>query len=359
MKNNLYVDFHVLQTVPPSCINRDDTGSPKTAVFGGKIRARVSSQAWKHSIRKMLGELFSEEMLGYRTKNVRKLLTEKILEQDKAFNEEQASKLAESILESSGIKSGGDKKDVLFFISSKQISALAESGIKLSNDDKTKDKEKPKIYKELLNQNPGLDMVLFGRMAANDPNLNYDAAAQVAHAISTHAISNEYDYFTAVDDCAADDNAGAGHLGTIEFNSSTLYRYATVNIKELANNLEYEEIVEAVTGFTKAFIRSMPTGKQNTFANRTLPDMVYVTIRTDQPVNLVNAFEKAVAAGEKGYIENSKKILISYADELYHTWASEPEYSWIIGMTDDNISSVTYPEFLEELKDAVVGMLAQ
>jgi len=33
-----FIDFHVLQLVPPSCINRDDTGSPKSARFGGGER---------------------------------------------------------------------------------------------------------------------------------------------------------------------------------------------------------------------------------------------------------------------------------------------------------------------------------
>ena len=88
-------------------------------------------------------------------------------------------------------------------------------------------------YKEALKEAPSADMALFGRMVADDPSLNYDAAAQVAHSISTHAVQNEFDYFTAVDDCAPEDNAGAGHLGTVEYNSATLYRYATVNVLEL------------------------------------------------------------------------------------------------------------------------------
>lgn len=94
-----------------------------------------------------------------------------------------------------------------------------------------------------------MDMALFGRMVADEPSLNYDAAAQVAHSISTHAVQNEYDYFTAVDDCQAEDNAGAGHLGTVEYNSSTLYRYATVNVMELAGQLGAEQAAETVRAF--------------------------------------------------------------------------------------------------------------
>ena len=161
-------------------------------------------------------------------------------------------------------------------------------------------------YEDALNETPTVDMVLFGRMVAKAPSLNYDAAAQVAHSISTHTVQNEFDYFTAVDDCAPEDNAGAGHLGTVEYNSATLYRYATVNVLELVRTLGAEQAAQTVRAFGEAFIRSMPTGKQNSFANRTLPDAVYVTLRQDQPVNLCGAFEKPVRKSEEGYAEPSK-----------------------------------------------------
>jgi CRISPR-associated protein Cas7/Cse4/CasC subtype I-E len=129
-----------------------------------------------------------------------------------------------------------------------------------------------------LRLNPGIDIALFGRMVADDPTLNTDACAQVAHSISTHKVSNEYDYFTAVDDFSSEDSAGAGHIGTVEFNSSTLYRYATVAVHELYKQLA-GDTADAVCEFVRAFICSMPTGKQNTFANRTLPDAVLVALR--------------------------------------------------------------------------------
>lgn len=177
-----------------------------------------------------------------------------------------------------------------------------------------------------------MDMALFGRMVADDPSLNYDAAAQVAHSISTHAVKNEYDYFTAVDDCPAEDNAGAGHLGTVEYNSSTLYRYATVNVLELKGKLGAEQAAETVRAFGEAFLFSMPTGKQNTFANRTLPDAVYVTIREDQPVNLCGAFERAVSRGEQGgYAEASKAALARYAQQVYASFAEAPVQSFTVG----------------------------
>ena len=317
----LYVDFHVLQTVPPSCVNRDDTGSPKTAVYGGAVRARVSSQAWKHAMRVMFTEEMSDAVeTGYRTKKG----TDLVAEQIKALApDKDALKLAQKVIADAGIKSDDKGTKALFFMSTAQAKALAELAVESCKDKKQ--------YKEALKAAPSADMALFGRMVADDPSLNYDAAAQVAHSISTHTVQNEFDYFTAVDDCAPEDNAGAGHLGTVEYNSATLYRYATVNVLELVRTLGAEQAAQTVRAFGEAFIRSMPTGKQNSFANRTLPDAVYVTLRQDQPVNLCGAFEKPVRKSEEGYAEPSKRALKQYAKELYNTFAEAPEQSFTVG----------------------------
>lgn len=317
----LYVDFHVLQTVPPSCVNRDDTGSPKTAVYGGAVRARVSSQAWKHAMRVMFtGEMSDAVETGYRTKKG----TDLVAKQIKALApDKDALKLAQKVIADAGIKSDDKGTKALFFMSTAQAKALAKLAV-----EGCKDKNR---YKEALKEAPSADMALFGRMVADDPSLNYDAAAQVAHSISTHTVQNEFDYFTAVDDCAPEDNAGAGHLGTVEYNSATLYRYATVNVLELVRTLGAEQAAQTVRAFGEAFIRSMPTGKQNSFANRTLPDAVYVTLRQDQPVNLSRAFEKPVRKSEEGYAEPSKMALKQYAKELYNTFAEAPEQSFTVG----------------------------
>ena len=317
----LYVDFHVLQTVPPSCVNRDDTGSPKTTVYGGSVRARVSSQAWKHAMRVMFtGEMSDAVETGKRTKKGADLVAKQIT---LLAPESDAEKLAKKAIESAGIKSDDKGTKALFFMSKAQAKALAELAVDGCTDKKQ--------YKEALKAAPSADMALFGRMVADDPSLNYDAAAQVAHSISTHTVQNEFDYFTAVDDCAPEDNAGAGHLGTVEYNSATLYRYATVNVLELVRTLGAERAAQTVRAFGEAFIRSMPTGKQNSFANRTLPDAVYVTLRQDQPVNLCGAFEKPVRKSEEGYAEPSKMALKQYAKELYNTFAEAPEQSFTVG----------------------------
>ncbi len=352
MSKSLFIDFHVIQTVPPSCINRDDTGSPKTAVYGGTLRARVSSQAWKKAMRDRFKELFTSEMLGYRTRKINSLIIEKICAENPDFATDAAEKVTSEILGLAGIKADAEKKDVLFFVSGLQVETLARLAVEYRSD-KTGKKEKEKIYKKrvenALKENPSVDILLFGRMAANNPSLNYDAAAQVAHSISTHTISNEYDYFTAVDDCTED--TGAGHIGTVEFNASTLYRYATVNVTELSCNLKADELKLAVKGFADAFIRSMPTGRQNTFANRTLPNIIYVTFREDQPINLASAFEKPVfAGGGGGYVEKSGKELVSEAQRIYRDYSAAPLKAWIVGDAEEGFADkVTFAELLEEI----------
>ena len=349
MNKRLYVDFHILQTVPPSCINRDDTGSPKTAVYGGVTRARVSSQAWKHAMRAAFAENARLDV-GKRTKKAAELVKEQILVLDP--EQKKADKMAKEALKYVGIKSD-DKKgtDALIFISSAQAKALAE----LVVGGCTKDEK----YEEALIENPSADMVLFGRMVAQKASLNYDAAAQVAHSISTHAVQNEYDYFTAVDDCQAEDNAGAGHLGTVEYNSSTLYRYATVNVMELDGTLGAEQAAETVRAFGEAFLFSMPTGKQNSFANRTLPDAVYVTIREDQPVNLCGAFERAVPRSTQGYAEPSKAALAQYAQQMYSSFAEAPAQSFTVGSGLEALAPAqTAKAMLDALEKAVRDALA-
>ena len=351
MEKRLYVDIHVLQTVPPSCVNRDDTGSPKTAVYGGVTRARVSSQAWKHAMRKAFleNELFDKTDIGQRTKKIQDMIAAEIKKLDP---DQDADKLAKKAVDNVGIKSDEKGAKALFFMSYAQAKALAALAVSGSTDKKE--------YKAALAAEPSVDMVLFGRMAADDASLNYDAAAQVAHGISTHAVQNEYDYFTAVDDLSAEDNAGAGHLGTVEYNSSTLYRYATVSVMELEKQLGKKKAAETIKGFADAFICSMPTGKQNSFANRTLPDAVYVTIREDQPINLCGAFEKAVPQSAEGYAEASKNKLKEYAEQVYETFADAPIKSYVVGIGMEVLGeAVKLKTLLPELEKTVTEMLGK
>lgn len=350
--SNLYVDIHALQVIPPSCVNRDDTGSPKTAVYGGVTRARVSSQCWKNAVRSMFNEVLPKSEVGIRTKHICNLIANEI----DRLGGLSPKKQAEAILKNGGLQLKAAKSEddletgALYFISPAQIKALARLAVE------NPAAKKPEIQ-AVMKAEPSLDVALFGRMVADDPSLNTDACCQVAHSISTHKISNEYDYFTAQDDCSPADNAGAGMIGTVEFNSSTLYRYATIAVHALKDNLE-ENTVDAVKAFVDAFIRSMPTGKINTFANRTLPSAVMVTIREDQPVNLVGAFEKPVKASDNGYVDGSCQALVAHAKATYRDWLAEPRRCFVIGDGLDELGeNVTLKEMLKRLGDEIESLI--
>lgn len=357
MKNNLYVDVHIIQTVPPSCVNRDDTNSPKTAVYGGVTRARISSQSWKKAVRDMFhnDRVISSEKLGARTKKIVSMIAAEIVKIDSSIDLGKAEKSAVKILERADlkVKQNDATTEMLFFISFAQVEALA----KLATENPEIDKINKDIAKKAFNDSPGIEIALFGRMVADSPNLKTDACAQVAHAISTHMVSNEFDYFTAVDDCSPGDNAGAAHIGTVEFNSSTLYRYATVAVHELGKHLG-NDTSDAVCEFVRAFACSMPTGKQNTFANRTMPDAMLVTMRTDQPVNLVGAFERPVET-QGGYVDGSVQAFITHTEKTYSAWLKKPEISFSVGEAFSKLGApYSLSELLVELKKQTATMLS-
>ena len=303
----MFIDICVIQNVPSSNINRDDTGSPKTALYGGVQRARVSSQAWKRAMREMFPALLEEKSLGVRTKFAIDLIAKEIVNK-RADLADRAEDLAVAVLCSSGIKvkasdrkgesEGSPATGYLVFIARSELEKLGDLAISWADEgiDVAKvDARMKKAVSEIFHGKQAIDIALFGRMLADAPELNVDASAQVAHAISVDRVIQEYDYFTAVDDCAPEDNAGAGMIGTVSFNSSTLYRYATVDLDSLFDQVEDEDAAsEGAAAFVEAFVRSMPSGKQNTFANRTLPNLVAVRFRETQPFNPVGAFEQPV-----------------------------------------------------------------
>ncbi|GAA4798786.1 type I-E CRISPR-associated protein Cas7/Cse4/CasC [Corynebacterium canis] len=330
--SNLYLDFHILQTVGPANINRDDSGSPKSAVFGGVRRARVSSQAWKRAIRKDFEKFLDRNDLGERTMFAVDRIAEAIIESNPELAD-RAQELAKDALTASGIKVQAPKKKeadadatrpvtgYLLFLARRQIQALAKLAVESAESGKVDKKQ----AKAAVQDQHSIDVSLFGRMIADAPELNADACCQVAHAIGVHASDTEFDYFTAVDDNAPEDNAGAGMIGTVEFVSSTLYRYATINVTELIKNLGSQEAaVRAVEAFAQSLITSMPTGKQNTFANRTRPELALLSVRSDQPVNFVEAFETAIT-NTSGRVTEATRKLAEHAFESDEAYGSEPE----------------------------------
>lgn len=358
----LHIDYHLIQTVPPSNLNRDDTGSPKTAMYGGVRRARVSSQAWKKAARTAFKDHLDASDLGVRTKRAVELLADRILQRDASLGDDGARARAEAVVKALGIKTEPvkaskkvddlpidpyEKTSYLVFWSNRQMDRLADLALR---------HEKPtsKAAKEAADMDHGIEVALFGRMVADAADLNVDASAQVAHALSTHGVEIEQDYFTAVDDENPEEESGAGMIGTVEFDSATLYRYATVNIEGLRENLggDDEATLRAVEAFTRAFVTSMPTGKQNTFANRTVPDAVLVTVRTDQPVSLVGAFEDAIEAAAS-HVRASVEALVRQYRSVY-SMIEDPAVVLVCRSTDAAaaVDELALPVSLAELVTA-------
>ncbi|NYI42042.1 type I-E CRISPR-associated protein Cas7/Cse4/CasC [Demequina lutea] len=336
------IDIHAIQTVPPSNINRDDTGSPKTAVYGGVRRSRVSSQAWKRATRKDFETYLDRSDLGVRTKRVVELMSEEIARQAPDLEPAQRDEISSAVLRATGLtlskprKGETEEAGYLVFLGRRQVESLAALGVDTFRAGGLATLEK-KATRALVKDKNAIDVSLFGRMVADVTDLNVDAAAQVAHAISVHSVETEFDYFTAVDDhknADAEEDAGAGMIGTVEFNSSTLYRYATVDVDALLRNLgDVEATARAVDAFVRSFITSMPTGKQNTFANRTLPDAIVVSVREDQSVSLVGAFEEAVTStASSGRVHAAVQALVAYADEIGAAYGTRPVAVWTVGV---------------------------
>ncbi|CAL9569700.1 type I-E CRISPR-associated protein Cas7/Cse4/CasC [Streptomyces sp. enrichment culture] len=358
--NRIFLDVHALQTVPPSNLNRDDTGAPKTAVYGGVPRARVSSQAWKRAIRTCFGErnLLDPAELGVRTKKIVELLADRITASDPSVAEETALLLADETVKAVGFKTEPSKRKAeqaknggpqpapeakyLVFLSSRQLDGLARLALEGADDITAflKTKENKARAKEIADTRHSVDIALFGRMVADVADINVDAAVQVAHAISVHRVENESDYYTAVDDENTDDETGAGMIGTIDFNSATLYRYAALGVHQLAANLgqglredepRTEPVRRAVEAFVHSFVESLPTGKINTFGNHTQPDAVVVTLRTGRPISFVAAFEDPVRSDGGGHLREASDRLAEYALDVERAYGDpETTRTWVL-----------------------------
>ena len=374
-----FIDIHALQTLPPSNINRDDTGSPKSAFFGGVQRQRVSSQAWKSAIRRDFELHLDRSKLGVRTRLIADKVVARILDLASEFDADAAEEAVKQAF--TAVKNPKNKKYVklerqegekrisdravssaALFLSNQQIDKLAQAIIEANGE-----KIPPKQVQEMLNTEHGIEIALFGRMLADAPDFNVDAACQVAHALSVHGTEPDFDYYTAVDDVvrSAGDSTGASMIGTIEMASSTLCRYANINLDALITNLgDTSASVEATLAFVRAFVGSMPTGKQNSFAARTLPDAVIVTVRNDRPISYVNAFEKAITEVE-GRRVAAARALASEAKNIEEAYGYEPVASYVLALGDlkEELAglgeSVSLKGLLESLEAQLTALTSQ
>jgi len=332
------IEIHALQNFAPSNLNRDDTGAPKDALFGGTRRARVSSQCLKRAVRQHFTGLVEQnalasEDLALRTKRVLDVITESLVKKGRPEAEAiEKVRLALAAIELP-VKEDG-KSEYLLFLGQREVSNIADmidekwgsitANVTAPTEGKKPGKAKKqaaqsadpdlkKALNKVFNGGKAVDVALFGRMLADMPEKNQNAACQVAHAISTHSVEREFDFYTAVDDLKPEDTAGADMMGTVEFNSACFYRYAVVDWEKLKENLQgdAELAAKGLRAFLEGFVVAEPTGKQNTFAAHNPPEFVTVSVRRNTaPRNLANAFETAV------FVKKGESLTRKSADEL-------------------------------------------
>ncbi|TAF15789.1 MAG: type I-E CRISPR-associated protein Cas7/Cse4/CasC [Alphaproteobacteria bacterium] len=293
------IEFHILQSFPVTCLNRDDVGAPKTAMIGGTQRARVSSQCWKRAVRLSMHEFGAT--LGVRTKHVQSMVAEAC---NKAgATEEQATACAKEI-------ASFLSKDTLLFFTHTEAQAFAHYAKDQGFDaKKLKDKEVHKVAKNALNPAlDGVDIALFGRMVAQAAELNMEASASFAHALSTHKTNNEVEFFTALDDRPIE--AGSAHMGSLEFNSATYYRYISLDLGQLYANLAGQNVAQAVEHFTKALFVAVPSARQTTQSGASPWEFAKIFIRQGQRLQV--PFETAVKAEAGGFLQPSIEALTAY-----------------------------------------------
>ena len=375
----MLVEIHILQNHSPSNLNRDDLGAPKTAIFGKTLRARISSQCLKRSIR--TSEILRDALksyLGVRTK----YFPEEVgnaLKDGKLFPDEaERAKIVVACTRIADDKenkeeSGDDaesirpKTEQLIFLGPNEVTAFVGALARLKQsmpteykrflkkgEIKIKDAKEPeaKVAKGEKEKEPSaefwheikksyngsaVDIALFGRMTTSNAFENVEASMEVAHAISTHELNAEVDYYTAMDDRGGE-GPGAGHIGETQYNSATYYKYFSLDwnsfVKALGGNnatKETEKLAEtALRAFIEAAVFAMPSGKKKGFANNNLPDGVLIEVKARNiPTNYANAFLKPALAGKNGdLMDASIRGLDDYVGKVQKGFAIGGQRCW-------------------------------
>lgn len=332
---NTHIEFHILQSFPVTCLNRDDVGAPKTAVVGGVTRARVSSQCWKRQVRLALREF--NAVIGSRTKLIAKLVATQCLIEGATTHQAEScgSKIEQIFIKKSEKKpkkgkegkeseelenaeeSEKDKTDTLLFLSPNEVSILAKAFaangfdpnlVIKEKDAKKQAKELAKLIGEANESINALDIALFGRMVAQAADMNVEAAASFSHAISTHKVGNEVEFFTALDD--EQEEPGSAHMGSLEFNSATYYRYVSLDLGQLWQTLSGHNIPEAVEAFTKALFVAVPSARQTTQSGACPWEYAKVFVRKGQRLQV--PFETPIKTKEGGFLKGSLEAMNLY-----------------------------------------------
>lgn len=335
------IELHILQSFPVSCLNRDDVGAPKSAIFGGVNRARISSQCLKRAIRLKAKEL-NAAFAGNRTRRAAEDLARELVKL--GWADQTAGAVAEATCDgflsnkpgkkkpkaTASVTTGeaGDQTSTLLYFSPGQLRAIADAIARAK-------KEKPDAtdFQSLAakaakgSMLDAADIAIFGRMVANENTLTLEGAGLFSHALSTHRADNEIDFWTAVDDRKEPgDDAGAANMGPAEFTSACYYRYVALNLDLLRKashlgNLPPAELKQVVDAFLRAVLLAVPNARKNSMNAHTVPAFVLGTFRENgQPIQLVNAFESPVRPKGDGLVKDSIAALEGEFKLLKETW---------------------------------------
>lgn len=379
----MLIQFHVLQNYAPSNLNRDDTGAPKDAVFGGIRRGRISSQCLKRSYRHSTAfadSFTQDDLLGVRTKKLPMLIREElkllgvdepelstIVDKISSVGRESRKKGSEENEIQEDETVADEKEDVtkqLIFLGINELKPFAVKILEIYKRLGAKVWVKTKISEITKEMNASLprsvDIAMFGRMTTSEAFEDVTASVQVAHALSTNALNQEFDYFTAVDDLS--DELGAGMISDIEFNSSTFYKYINLHWEELLANLggDVQVAVRAVVALLDAVVKAHPTGKQNTFAAFNLPDFVLVEVSYENlPVSYANAFLKPVRSTHNATLmQNSVTQLGEYLERVSTVYGVDARRACLTLVSEDFPASEKL-DTLEALKGWLKACLPQ
>lgn len=399
-----FVNIHMLVSHSPSCLNRDDMNMQKSAVFGGTRRVRISSQCAKRAIR---SSLQYEKFFGKEGKSVRTADSEKLIESIKALFPDVDNNILEFVVKKlaipkekvvtawtieeamalvDGVKgvlndkgyasSALTKLSALYDAENKVVKAEedeADEGdgsmskknkeIRFSKEQKkenetlkkTIDATIKKIEEDFMKSGiSSVDLALSGRMCASSVLKNVEAAMSMAHAITTHAMDAEIDWFTAMDDLKEDaEEVGAGHLNTQEFGAGVFYQYASIDIDSLAKNMgrDRKNVLDVVSKFIYLMATTVPSGKQHSFASHSLAHYIMVSF-SDLPLSMANAFENPVKKDYEGFLKPSIKAIENYWSKIHKAYGlEEPTAVFSIDSMELNTPLVKRVETIKELQN--------
>ncbi len=334
-----FVQFHLLTPYPPSNPNRDDQGRPKQAMLGGQPRLRLSSQSIKRAVRETA--YFQQDLAGHvgtRTKRIAEEVERHLIGQGvEAPNARSAAATVARLF--SKLEAEKDGKPplttTLAFVSPQEWVAAHDLAARLVAGNKIDDKELKKLV--LRRADGAVDIAMFGRMLADDPDFNREAAVQVGHAITTHRALVEDDWYSAVDDLKTrEEDAGAGHLGETGFGSGVYYLYACANVDLLVENLSRDRALAArgLESLARALATATPKGKQNSFGHHPRAHYIRAERGTAQPRDLSGAFFRPVDLRANDGVRSSISALEDMADKIDRAYGPACEAASVLNVSE-------------------------